>query len=52
MDYALAGISVAAGWVAHAYVWPTLKLWVNGAEAEATALKARADALLARIKRL
>lgn len=38
------------GFVAAIYIWPKIKVLANGAYAEATALHAKADALLAKAK--
>lgn len=41
---------VIGGYVACIYTWPKIKVIVNGAQTEATKLRAKADALLAAIK--
>jgi hypothetical protein len=40
----------AAGYAAAIYIWPQLRAWINGTEAEAVKLKAQAEALLTRAK--
>lgn len=47
-----AAVSLVAGWLGHAYLWTKVKVWINGAEAEAAKLKAQAQALEARVKKL
>ncbi len=47
LDLALA----LGGYLLSVFTWSKLKVWINGAEAEAAYLKARADALLATVKR-
>ena len=42
---------VVCGYVLSVLTWSKLKVWVNGAEAEATSLKTKADALLATVKK-
>jgi hypothetical protein len=42
---------VVAGYALSILTWSKVKVWVNGAEAEATSLKTRADALLATVKK-
>lgn len=49
MIYALALI---AGYVVAIFTWSKLKIWINGAQVEGENLKAKADALLATIKKL
>lgn len=39
----------AAGYAASIYSWPTVKVWVNGAKAEAAALEAKVIALKAKL---
>ena len=43
---------VFGGYGLSVFTWPKLKTWVNGAEAEASSMKARADALLANVRKL
>ena len=43
-------VALAAGYVAAVFTWPKVKEVVNGAEAEAAALKAKAETLLAKAK--
>ena len=40
-------ILFAAGYVASVYSWPTIKVWVNGTQAEIASLEARTAALKA-----
>lgn len=42
----------AAGYAASIYSWPRIKIFVNGAQAEASALRAKADALVAAVRKL
>ena len=42
---------VFGGYVLSIFTWSKLKVWVNGAEAEATSLKAKASVLLATVKK-
>ena len=42
----LALAAFAGGYAASIYSWPRIKLVINGAQAEAKALRAKADALL------
>jgi hypothetical protein len=39
-----------AGYVGCIFSWPKVKLWINGAETEAQALRDKASALIASIK--
>lgn len=41
----------AGGYIAAIYTWPKLKLWINGAQLEATKLRAKADAILSAAKK-
>ncbi len=43
-------IPLAIGYVAAVWTWPWIRRMVLGAEAEAALLKAKADALLAKVK--
>jgi hypothetical protein len=43
---------VVGGYVLSIFTWPKLKVWVNGAEAEATSLEAKANALLATVEKV
>ena len=47
IDLALVG----GGYVLSIFTCSKLKVWVNGAEAEATSLRARANALLATVEK-
>ena len=38
------------GFVASIYFWPKVKVWINGVETEAQALRDKASALIASIK--
>jgi hypothetical protein len=42
--------SFVGGYVGAIYSWPRLKIWVKGAQAEITSLRAKADALANTIK--
>lgn len=42
---------IAGGYVASIYTWPRVKLIINGAQTEATKLRAKADALIEAVKR-
>lgn len=39
------------GYVASIYTWPRLKVLINGAQAEAAKLRAKADALISAVKK-
>ena len=43
-------LPLVAGYVASIYTWPWIRAKWNGLEAEAAALKAKADALVAKVK--
>ncbi len=43
-------IGLAAGYAASIYTWPKIKVWVMGAAAEVTSLRAKASALEAAFK--
>ena len=43
---------IAGGYAVAIFTWPKVKVWVNGAEAEAENLKALADAILATVKKV
>jgi hypothetical protein len=47
LDLIVSIAAFAGGYAAAIYTWGRLKVWVNGAQAEAARLKARADALAA-----
>jgi hypothetical protein len=49
-DFIVASAVFATGYVASIYTWPSIKVWVNGAESEAAKLEARADALVPKAK--
>ena len=38
-------VLLAAGYVASIYSWPTIKIWINGASAEAANLRQKATRL-------
>lgn len=43
---------LAAGYVASIYSWPTIKIWINGASAEAANLRQKAARLEANLRNL
>ena len=45
MKVFLGFLTFAAGYAASIFTWPKLKQWVNGAEAEIVALKAKIENL-------
>ncbi len=38
-------VFAAVGYAAAVFTWPTIRRWINGAEAEAQALRAKARAI-------
>jgi hypothetical protein len=42
---------VFGGYILSVFTWSKIKVWVNGAESEAGSLKAKADALLAAVRK-
>jgi len=50
MTAILSFIAFVGGYAASVYSWPKIRLFINGAQAEARALRAKADALLASIR--
>jgi len=44
-------VLVTGGYALSVFTWSKLRLWINGAEAEALNLKTRADALLATLRK-
>jgi len=45
-------VAFIGGYAASIYSWPKLKVWINGAQAEAEALRAKADALIDALKKI
>lgn len=45
-------IVFAAGYIASAYSWPKIRIWINGVSAEAADLRQKAARLEARLRSL
>lgn len=50
MTFSLVIAAFIGGYAASIYTWPKVKVLVNGAQYEAAALKAKADAIIKAVK--